>query len=1147
MLAFIRGLPRIVDRFVAHLETPAVVDLLYRVIQCEEAVPNAGIVDWLSGQDLIIKVVDLLSPSHSTDLHNTVSELLKAIIALSAPSPATLTQAQAGAEAFGFGGGSGTGSDANIGGVNNRLVRELASEATVRKMVSFMLDASLPSRLTRRLSEAADEQLATLSLGSLPDRAEASTFRKPSRVAARNATLGALTENAASSGSEESAVEDEEDDDESLLQSPPSRTPLNPRDTPASESRSPASHDHRDSTATIRPTNFFPSVKAPQISVTPESCTSSLVTCIGVLIELIRKNNSDYFEQHLFHTLRTHLLQRQQEIAEKRAMKRAEEKETSATGAGDESGAAANSNDDRDEEEEEMEGMEEAMAELSDKLGVVHLGPMLRVVCERLPDLQQLIHRPRTTDGELKNSLGVISALTFERYRITELYAELLHCSNMALLNRATGEGPQYSSEGALQGGIEGLQILARTLQGNDAASESDENEDESRRSREVTARLDDVEGEANAEESTEQAQTAVQNDAVSQQMLQEPPRTSRNSSKDSRHRREASSTQQSISSQDENDDEALLSEVSLGNGAGGAQTEEAKEKQGPFKDEGGNGGGNKDEDDAQSIRSVLSSLSLADLTSPAPSGPPSPIDDSKEYVVGDLLKKRFLQCDVIPTILEMFFEYPWNNFLHNVVYDILQQFFNGRMDAGLNRRLTLAVFEAGRLTDKILEGHKRNDESMKGPRRIRMGYMGHMNLIAEETVKLLERYPHEIGNHIRSNIHQPEWDQFVNESLRESREREAAPLAGGRPQMGHGLLSFSGLGGGAAAAGVAQQMQQEASLEEQESAMSGGDENHFASYLSSQMGAAGRGNGREGGSGAGEDEGDDDDDDEADSSGDDDDIGFFSNRHSGPPKDISSDTGAASASSGFDDTFTPSSHAPGQGHQIDVDDDDDDDEWGPFSDGFAATPSSSAPAPHEEVSSSADAYIWPSDSHPDKPPSEPYEEAVVDDEEEEDESKSPLDGLEGVPDGADVIRAAHAKRPSLGQHEAPKAALSLLNEDLRRKRSASQSGRDGPGEGTGSTLAAAASSAATSASVATVSSSPPGAGFAVDSQEPLGPGVSPHAGIAPDGLVERDLGDGTKVVVPLDDVALAAAASGSSATTTDDQEQGERQKQEDL
>lgn len=50
MLAYIRGLPLIVQRFVAHLETPSVVDLLYRIISCEQTLPAAGVIDVSSMQ-----------------------------------------------------------------------------------------------------------------------------------------------------------------------------------------------------------------------------------------------------------------------------------------------------------------------------------------------------------------------------------------------------------------------------------------------------------------------------------------------------------------------------------------------------------------------------------------------------------------------------------------------------------------------------------------------------------------------------------------------------------------------------------------------------------------------------------------------------------------------------------------------------------------------------------------------------------------------------------------------------------------------------------------------------------------------------------------------------------------------------------------
>ncbi|KAJ1018860.1 hypothetical protein NDA16_004664 [Ustilago loliicola] len=765
MLEFIKEQPRIVERFVAHLETPAVVDLLFRIIQMEETmrtpVQTTDIIDWLSSQDLISRTVDLLAPNYSVDIHNTVSELLKAIIALSAPSPAALNQGQSQE----LGGGLGE-TQENAAGINNRLVRELASEPIVRKMVGYMLDSQLPRQLHRRLTDVADEQLSQLSVQDL---------KKPSHR--RDASLSTLEEDVVSS----SALDDDDDDDESFAR------PLNPREFPASESRSPGQFDHRDSTATVRPDNLFPPVSAPTVPITSETYSSTLVTCIGVFIELIRKNNSDYFEQHLLRTLHNHLVKRQSELTEKRLQKEEEAakanstqegdaEETNETEKQDDPEAAQKAMDALDEEEEDVQGMEEAMAEIVDKMGLVHLGPMLRVLSERLSDFQQLVIEPRERDVTIPTSVGDVAPLTFERYRITELYAELLHCSNMALLNRAPGEGPQYSADGVLMGGLEGLQILARTLQGGDGPEVGDTStgaNDEGEQSNDAAKKGDDTDA-AGAGEASEAG-------------------TSASSPQVSGHGRDKSSTGASTDSTDEADDEALLNEVSLGykatstteNSSSGAAVDSEKEAKSESQSITTSDSLEEDKGDSASIRSALSGLSLAKLTTPRLSGPPSPIDDTKEYVVGDLLKRKFLECGILPSLLDLFFDYPWNNFLHNVVYDILQQCFNGRMDVGLNRKLTVAVFDQGHLTTRIVQGRKRNEESVAGPRRIRLGYMGHMNLIAEETVKLLERYPLEIARPVESFTEREEWRQVVSETLEEIREKEGGPLAFNRGHEG--------------------------------------------------------------------------------------------------------------------------------------------------------------------------------------------------------------------------------------------------------------------------------------------------------------------------------------------------------------------------
>ena len=59
-----------------------------------------------------------------------------------------------------------------------------------------------------------------------------------------------------------------------------------------------------------------------------------------------------------------------------------------------------------------------------------------------------------------------------------------------------------------------------------------------------------------------------------------------------------------------------------------------------------------------------------------------------------------------------MFFGFPWNNFLHSIVYDLIHQVLTGRIDLGYNRELTVSLFRDARLMHRIIEGSKRNDEA---------------------------------------------------------------------------------------------------------------------------------------------------------------------------------------------------------------------------------------------------------------------------------------------------------------------------------------------------------------------------------------------------------------------------------------------------
>ncbi|WFD32386.1 hypothetical protein MSPP1_003431 [Malassezia sp. CBS 17886] len=697
MLALVKRMPNAVEGLVSHFETPAIVDLLFRLIQSEDSVPDAGIIEWLAQNDLMQRVVGLLSPYESSEHHKAASEFLKAVIALSAPTPSSLNQISM-QDTFGGPGEMLLGA----GGVNNLLVRELAGDENVNRMVGFMLDDKADEGSYSARDEGTRHSDAELRRGSVARTAGRDTLRTLREVPSPDDT----------------AVEEDEDEEDSWA------LHLDIKKRAASVARRMSTATaHRDSTATLRPSDF----RRASVLGQPASCvdtSSSFIHCVGVFIELIRKNNSDYFEQHLFHTLRNYLLLRRQEVSGQRRHERLMERHSEDT----QEKPNLSLDDLQFEDDDDPDGMEEAMAEVAEKMGIVHLGPLLRALSDRVPDLQGLMRHPKLDKPLVNTSVGQVEPLTQTRYCIAELYAELLHCSNMVLLNRRPHVGPQYSAAGTLLGGIDGLQLLARTLQGDDAGGPVDGGEP----AREPSEYAD-VPSEAGASGTVGEAGGAG-GDA--------PDRAG-----------------------------------SDGDAAPGFLSPAPK-------DASGAGASPEDKEDASSIASALSNLSLADLVSQFSSRPPSEPDTEIELVSGSYLKKQFLDYEVLPTLLELFLNHPWNNFLHNVIYDILQQLFNGDMDDRINRGLVVSAFKRAGLVSTILEGSRMNQESSAQPRRIRLGYMGHLNLIAEEVIKLVERYPALVGDEIQAAFPSTEWEAYVNDELRVSRSKEAAPLAGGRPSQ---------------------------------------------------------------------------------------------------------------------------------------------------------------------------------------------------------------------------------------------------------------------------------------------------------------------------------------------------------------------------
>lgn len=236
----------------------------------------------------------MLSPSYPPDLHTIVSDMLKGIIALCAPSPGNAND--------------------QIALVANRFSRQLASQEIATLLVGYMLD-----------------DIATTAAG-------ASSKSPP------NATSGANPSPSVPQGALQThEIKVTEDDDARSVSSASS-----------SSSRS----------------EYHSIISSPS-----ERSTSSLIHVASVIIELMRKNNSDFFEPYLFHTIRQRLIHIQQQYlpqlerpgmdAERRA-------------------------------EDDRLIFERAMADMTDQMGIVNFGPLLSTLTARLPQFQALLQNPRS-------------------------------------------------------------------------------------------------------------------------------------------------------------------------------------------------------------------------------------------------------------------------------------------------------------------------------------------------------------------------------------------------------------------------------------------------------------------------------------------------------------------------------------------------------------------------------------------------------------------------------------------------------------------------------------------------------------------------------------------------------------------------------
>lgn len=442
----------------------------------------------------------------------------------------------------------------------------------------------------------------------------------------------------------------------------------------------------------------------------------------------------------------------------------------------------------------------------------IYLGYLLKTFSKHLPTLFQII-----LDGENDNSKPMLEnqlhekfrPLGFERFKIVELVAELLHCSNMGLMNSKRAEKIVRERDHFRKHMVNHIQdaIQDLTIESQDTPSSNDKASVPKRHSLKHKRDL----------------KTAGKNDDRKQHFK------SNTNSKDKKQRHKRKYQQQFAYDNDDDDDDNKHKihenhDSNDNEAAEAVSSTTATTNYDPMTTNGHSVDvprGSTDTDNTNTDSNATNN-NLNNNNNSNDNGINDRFDDDEEidesfeipYVnknqsdklrknptIGDFFKIQLYDTQFLPKVIELFLTHPWNNFWHNVIFDIIQQIFNGRMDFSYNSFLVYSLFnlrgslqfmpqELQRLNadtrdftltrDLILQGYQ-NSYHFYEKYHTNLGYMGHLVLIAEEVVKFSKLYKVElISPDIHEALQDDEWKFYSEEVLNDTRMMYSKILGGG-------------------------------------------------------------------------------------------------------------------------------------------------------------------------------------------------------------------------------------------------------------------------------------------------------------------------------------------------------------------------------
>lgn len=138
-------------------------------------------------------------------------------------------------------------------------------------------------------------------------------------------------------------------------------------------------------------------------------------------------------------------------------------------------------------------------------------------------------------------------------------------------------------------------------------------------------------------------------------------------------------------------------------------------------------------------------------------------------------------RLNTVHVLLDLFFHYTWNNFLHSQVDRCLAFALNSNGQESIQNPLIHSIFIKCRLLQRILEAWEENENEQNKTGGKRRGYMGHLTNIANSVIKQGDCLIDFINRNIDENT-LLSWTNYVQNTLQPINELHQRFLGGSHP-----------------------------------------------------------------------------------------------------------------------------------------------------------------------------------------------------------------------------------------------------------------------------------------------------------------------------------------------------------------------------